>query len=65
MAAKAYDKAALYLYGDKAITNFGLQACQQDTTEVLACETCTCSNVHVQHRDELVTASVNLRPYFS
>lgn len=33
-AAKAYDKAAVYLYGVNAITNFGLEACQADTTEV-------------------------------
>lgn len=34
-AAKAYDKAAYYLYGDAAITNFGLEAVRKDTTEVL------------------------------
>ncbi|WIA23301.1 hypothetical protein OEZ85_000068 [Tetradesmus obliquus] len=33
-AAKAYDKAAVYLYGDSAITNFGIAACQDDPTQV-------------------------------
>lgn len=33
-AAKAYDKSAYYLYGANAITNFGLEACLADITEV-------------------------------
>lgn len=36
-AAKAYDKAAVYLYGANAITNFGLEACLADPTEVGSC----------------------------
>jgi hypothetical protein len=41
-AAKAYDKAAVYLYSRSAITNFGLEACKADcTTEVGPC--CECS----------------------
>eukprot|EP00882_Tetradesmus_deserticola_P021680 GHRQ01023473.1.p1 GENE.GHRQ01023473.1~~GHRQ01023473.1.p1 ORF type:complete len:216 (+),score=93.42 GHRQ01023473.1:232-879(+) len=32
-AASAYDKAAVYLYGTSAITNFGLDACLKDPTE--------------------------------
>lgn len=37
-AVKAYDKAAVYLYGRSAITNFGLEACKADcTTEVGPC----------------------------
>lgn len=35
-AAKAYDKAAVYLYGANAITNFGLEAVQADPAEVSA-----------------------------
>jgi hypothetical protein len=35
-AAKAYDKAAVYLYVSSANTNFGLLECLQDTTEVSA-----------------------------
>jgi hypothetical protein len=35
-AAKAYDKAAVYLYGSSANTNFELLECLQDTTEVSA-----------------------------
>jgi hypothetical protein len=34
--AMAYDKAALYLYGGRAITNFGVAACLEDPTEVSA-----------------------------
>jgi hypothetical protein len=33
-AAKAYDKAAAHLYGRNACTNFGLEACYHDNTEV-------------------------------
>ncbi|WIA43767.1 hypothetical protein OEZ86_010190 [Tetradesmus obliquus] len=33
-AAKAYDKAAVFLYGASAITNFGIAACQEDPTQV-------------------------------
>ncbi|WIA34438.1 hypothetical protein OEZ86_012772 [Tetradesmus obliquus] len=35
-AAKAYDKAAVYLYGANAITNFGLYQVAEDPTEVSA-----------------------------
>jgi hypothetical protein len=34
LAARAYDKASMWLYGARAITNFGLEACQLDPTEV-------------------------------
>lgn len=33
-AARAYDKAAVCLYGTSAITNLGLEACLNDPTEV-------------------------------
>lgn len=33
-AAKAYDKAVVCLYGGNAITNFGLEQCLADPTEV-------------------------------
>lgn len=36
-AAKAYDKAAVYLYGVSAITNFGIDACLSDPTGVGSC----------------------------
>ncbi|WIA31290.1 hypothetical protein OEZ86_002192 [Tetradesmus obliquus] len=32
-AAKAYDAAAYYLYGDSAITNFGLESCRAGNIE--------------------------------
>ncbi|WIA23314.1 hypothetical protein OEZ85_000081 [Tetradesmus obliquus] len=33
-AAMAHDKAAVFLHGSKAVTNFGLAACLEDPTEV-------------------------------
>jgi hypothetical protein len=36
-AARAYDKAAYYLYGHKAILNFGFEDVESDPTPVAAC----------------------------
>jgi hypothetical protein len=40
LAARAYDKAAVWLYGARAITNFGLEACLLDPTEVSSTGSC-------------------------
>jgi hypothetical protein len=46
-AAKAYDAAAYYLYGESAITNFGLDTCRGQDIEVgTPCVGAIASNIY-------------------
>lgn len=64
-AAKAYDKAAVFLYGSNAITNFGLEACQVDPTEVgqpSQLQLCSCSSFAFTQMEEISCRLGSLLP---
>ncbi|KAF6260191.1 hypothetical protein COO60DRAFT_914794 [Scenedesmus sp. NREL 46B-D3] len=49
-AAGAYDKAAVFLYGTSAITNFGLDSCLKDPTEAALQHGAVVAPAYQQHQ---------------